>query len=713
MFSHSTSPKINVDGESLVKKRLWNGALASALTAGLILGGATAANAVAVDGQPVNNAQNLAAACVPDNGESVTRSFYEAPRTEINEYYEYFHMYREDYLTTTLPEAITEVDVLFGGETPTATKHVLTDVVPMLFEKYATAVAATEPQAEAAGGISSEILREALLAYYAFEQDLTSAIAEAYSEDKLWEIQRGWTHEQRLDLVRAMSLRLIGGLPELHSAYMEIDTEMWVESGAIPEIYDELHAGFVASGISSAEAETRTYNAIYDATLAWVKRVDLDYLRGYQGQLQQYVAMAQAADMVVDADPDARSLVIDVGQPGVHEFTLGDFTNENFFEFSVNNWFFDVNFNEAAGEFYAPEEVYEFEEYQALVAEVMAPLEGIRGGAHGRASVVEAAIAAINEQYDALEAPGSASQPITYVYTDFNYAYFQARNRVFDELSDGTLATFPDWRDENGDIVYDTYRAQNYIDVPYVELAQSGTQTVTREVSFRFEDGAAIDAAGNPVTQTADFACMIDLYTGEAEWVQPDETHTFPAVNVPAHPAANATVRAVDANLGELVVKPGDESSVLDVVLPLDFSVDVQFVDTAGKQIRDADRMSGRWNTDFTAVAPDIPGYVLSAVSAVDVQETRNAVPNSVTGVFNAETTTVTFEYVVVTDAETPGTGGEETPGSGTTAPGTKTPVTGAALAYTGGSSLLGAGLGALALLAAGSAFMIRRHSRS
>lgn len=428
--------------------------------------------------------------------------------------------------------------------------------------------------------------------------------------------------------------------------------------------------------------------------------MDLDYITAYQHQVTQYLELHQALGYVIEEASD--ELVIGAGRPGTRQIELADFGRSSApFETSLDDKFFALMIDPETGNFMTPESAYNSDAFQALVSVVLKPLTDVKGsGDFSLASVTQALEDSVLTQYAAMGLPGSANQPTTNALPRILSAYLTDHVQNLDHI-DGDLPPIPDWREGGpvaGETPYDTYRVNNYIDVPFTLLAVGGSHTVTRDISYVFEDGTAIDAANAAKPQRAAFECKIDQITGETQWLEPGEV-TLPAVDAPAatHPAANATVLAADT-VPELVVTRDSENSNVTVTYPLNFTVDVRFIDADGAEIADAQPQTGRWNTEFTASAPAVAGYTIDEAHA------------SQTGRFTANAAPIVFTYQAdsATDPGTPGPGDTEQPG--TTPKPTPSPQPGDALANSGSAPLWGAGAGALALLAAGAALVIRRR---
>ena len=669
--------------------------LVSALTLGAFVGGIPGASPSAF---AIDSAATPAATCTFEDRGDVTRVFYEIPMLEEG-YYSYFVEELDSYREYELSAVITAVYDLFGGQshTPPHLQEFLLTELPQAYDTYAQVgreVVATEADA---GGIDANGLKALLSAEYEYEYGLYRGFVTAYNADRVWELFPTSEGSDLGSLLGTLS-QLLQGIPEIgtDSSYQQLPNSHW-DLSTLTDVYTEVHAAYTAAGVRDALADERTLTSMRDSVLAWVEVVDLDYITAYQTQVQQYLEMSIAFGYVFSVTEN--QVVLDHGQSGTRPLTLRDVGDSRIPGLYMNSEFFDLTVDASGEAFLSPEEVFASDGFQWLVENVMSTFDGV--DASSQTDVVEAVEHALRGQYDAMAMPGSSSQPVAAAFSSMVYDYVYAHHASNGAI-DPELRAIPDWRDDAvvpGETPYDSYRAKNYLEVPFTLLAQAGTDTVTREITFSFEDGAAIDPAQRVVTQAAEFTCLRDAFTGEVTWEPADQQQTFPAITEPevTHPAANATVLPDETQVPALVVRPGDENTRIDAVLPVEFEAEIDFLDEDGTALLDPLFVSGRWNTTFAVEAPKIPGFALSSQSG------------EITGRFGADLDPFVFTYhpVLVDPEETdPGTGGTT---GGTT--GGHTP--GAGLANTGGLPAWGAATGAALLLAAGGALMIRRRRKA
>lgn len=651
-----------------------NSQVLSALVAGALAVGLTVTGSTGALAAP-------AIVCAPETSLDVTRAFYDPPVLE-DDHATYFADDLVSYGTQQIGGAIGEVDALFGGHNavPPATAAFFETRLPQIYDTFAQAGRVYVQRADSAGYTDAVAMRDLLSATYAFEFDVTNEFIAAYNADRVWEIldpqSPGRAHQYLLDLVSA----LVTSVPQAgtFSSYQQItnDFESTVD---MSQTYAALFDAYTQAGLGAAEAEERTYVSMRNSVAAWIERIDIDYITAYQMQVRQYLSMSQSMGLVYD-EQDQRA-VLDVGQAGTRPLILADLGEDAVHGFGLYGMFFEMTINADGTDFLTPQDVYESADFQDMVTSVMTDLETLTD--YSAASVTDSVEAALSLQYRAMSVPGSSMQPITVALPTYLRDYFDMYADSLTDASRGGMTLISDWRDEAivpGETPYDTYRAKNYIDVPFTVLAKGGKHEVTREISYHFEDG--VEAAPTE-TQRAEFTCLQDAFTDEVEWAPAGQEVTLPAPNVPSvtYPDGSATVLPPVNPVSPLLVHPDDKNSAVDVTFPLEFSVSVRYIDENGDPLRDSETLVGRWNTPFTAKAPAIDGYQVRAGAT------------TVEGVFGTNTDPVVFVYALQGD----GAVDPVTPKP--VHPGTEKPQ---GLANTGAPVPLTIGLGAVLLLVAG-----------
>lgn len=517
-----------------------------------------------------------------------------------------------------LPGAVQErIDVFSeAGAVPEHLTRYVDVELPGFVATFRGAVEQFLAEAQTSQGPDATGLKNILSADYDFKLAVYNGFVAAYNADRIFEIFPPNDDSNQFERLSNPLRDLMGQTPTAgtYSSYQQLGDEE-LPDPEFDAVYTELFGTYTGMGLSVVEAQDRTLETMRDSVLDWIERVDLDYLRGYQAQVRQYLNTAQQAGVVVRIADD--TAVLDTGDPGTRPMRLSDLREVYLNSFYMDVEFFDLTLNGDQTDFLTPEEVFASDGFQELVGYATAALNDLPD--HEQGTVVEALKDVVETQYSMLATPGSSSQPIMVALPTFVSEYFSLCEEHFAGLSEPELRPLPNWKDDAvvpGELPDDTYRAQNYLVVPNTLFSQQGTHSVTRDVSYAFEDGTE---AAPGVAQAVEFTCLVDAITGEAEWVPEGQTGTLPALTHPAvtHPAAHATVLAPETEVPAVAVTPDSNNSTLQVIFPLDYRVELRYEDGRGATLRDAAALTGRWNTGYTATAPGIDGYLLSSESSV------------------------------------------------------------------------------------------------
>ncbi|GAA1612437.1 MucBP domain-containing protein [Leucobacter chromiireducens] len=590
--------------------------LAAALSGGLLLGGG-----------PAQAAPLTAAACIVTDENARTQDFYSAPILGEG-YAEGFPDHLDTYQEEFVPYYTQEMKLAFSGtaSVPPNMLHYLDVAVPAAVDTYRTAADSFLAASMNGQRVDASGLQHLLSADYDLKLALFNGFVAAYTADQVATIlpPEGPEFSQLVNALTSLTWQT----PSVgtYSSYQQLGYSDLADL-SLDAIYAELFTEYTSTGLAEPEARARVFDAMRASTLEWIERVDLDYLRGYQAQVRQYLSTAQAMGIVVrTADNTA---MLPAAGVETRPLQLSDLDQWILNSFSVDGTFLALNLTPDGTDFLSPEDVFASDGFQALVEQATWSLENIPD--HDPGSVTEAVEQTIRTQYGMLATPGSSMQPIMAALAQFIPEYLS----LYANAADGpALAALPNWKGDAvvpGELPYDTYRAENYRVVPHMLFARQGHHTVTREIVYTFEDGSA---AADTVTQEAVFTCQVNAITGETTWVPEGQTDTLPAVPHPTvtHPAAHATVLPPeDAVLPEQVT-PESADITRAVVFPLEFRVTVRYVNEHGAPVPEDTALVGRWNTAYSAEAAAIDGYTVSSAPVIS-------------GVFGVGAATHVFTY--------------------------------------------------------------------
>lgn len=270
--------------------------------------------------------------------------------------------------------------------------------------------------------------------------------------------------------------------------------------------------------------------------------------------------------------------------------------------------------------------------------DVITPYDSTDTAFYEKENYVDSAYNAIMGQYYAMSMPGAYSQPILQAY-NWHFVY-RARTEYYPEHQ--KLPELSTWIPEGQTITeYDQYRLLNYIKLPSIDLEKKSIETATRTVHYVFEDGII---ASPDVVQSANFSVVKELISGRE--IVDSESQILASLENPTvdYAQSDVTVLQPSESVKELEVTRNSTSEEITIVYPLEFTLNVIYVDEEGTKIAESNSISGRWNTQYDVTAIEIEGYELVQV------------PTNASGAFGTNREQITFVYkkVVEQDLEKP-----------------------------------------------------------
>ena len=226
---------------------------------------------------------------------------------------------------------------------------------------------------------------------------------------------------------------------------------------AYDKIYDKLSEKIKEEDLLKEETYKLMKNAVYD----WIKETDIDYIKGYIAQVNQYLKLAKELGYMYDEENKWIYNIYSEEEPGKsRELKLKDLTNGDLF--GLDPTFLEFSIDKDGDEFLTPEEIWDSEGFQEIVSGVISTIEDNEDSS--KDEVIDLIYATIITQYGALSMPGSGQQPINMTLPQFIH-------RAMNEISNFGKDKLPEissWQTEKGKLPYDIYRKENYIKVPYV-----------------------------------------------------------------------------------------------------------------------------------------------------------------------------------------------------------------------------------------------------
>ncbi|MDQ0361457.1 MucBP domain-containing protein [Breznakia pachnodae] len=412
------------------------------------------------------------------------------------------------------------------------------------------------------------------------------------------------------------------------------------QKAIISSAYDEVYQQVSYLSDDPDERNKVVADIIQDSVMDWVYEVDIDYFKAYQAQVRLYLQNTKELGYVYDTDNN----VIDYSWNVVNsrEIILGDFLADPYIGGSLSPEFLSANLNADGTDFISPEEVYETPFIQTIiqqsVKDIITPSDSTDTAFYEKENYVESTYNAIIGQYYAMSMPGAYSQPILQAY-NWHFVY-KARDEYYSEHQ--KLPELTTWIPEGQTITeYDQYRLLNYIKLPSIDLEKESIETVTRTVHYVFEDGTI---ASPDVVQSANFNVVKELISGRE--IVDSESQILASIENPTvdYVQSDVTVLQPNESVKEVEVTRNSTNEEITIVYPLEFTLNVIYVDEEGTQITESDSISGRWNTQYDVTAIEIEGYELVQV------------PTNASGVFGDNREQITFVYkkVIKQDLEKP-----------------------------------------------------------
>ena len=170
-----------------------------------------------------------------------------------------------------------------------------------------------------------------------------------------------------------------------------------------------------------------------------------------------------------------------------------------------------------------------------------------------------------------------------------------------------------------------------------MDLKEKMTEEVTRTIHYVFEDGtrAAVDEV-----QSAQFDVLKELISGRITGDTTPQILAAVANPVVAYPDSGVVVLNPTNSAEKLSVSYNSDDIEITIMYPLEFKLNVFYVDESGNTLKDETSIQGRYNTEYNVNAPVIQGYEL-------VQK-----PANVSGTFgiNREGITLVYKKASATD---------------------------------------------------------------
>lgn len=559
---------------------------------------------------------------------------YESPIEMYNNYLYWEVTYlAEDYNTSTRQEIVDnypDVNIILIDE--------------FINENYQLGVelgnkfAGFEEKYQQAGYLGAELYSELLAAIYTYRYDAYSKTAAFITEHGDFGDSTGFVVEYLLRSIDISGMHL-----SLYSyqALLHYDNDFITATydlTVLEPIYDEVYRQVSAIYSDPDEINKKVSKIIEDSIRAWIYEVDIDYFIAYQAQVQLYLQNLKEMGYVWDNANETMDLSINVSDQ--RELILGDLKTNGAGWLWLATEFLEVNLTADGTAFLSPEEVYQSEYIQEIIEQYAMysfdPEYSNDENFYSKESVLNHMIESIYGQYNAISMPGSSQQPILSGFHSILYGI------VDNYKYTGTLPELTPWIEAGNTLpVYDQYRILNYTKVPYINIKEETVKEVTRTITYLFEDGTV---AHESVLQNTEFRVEKELISG---LVSSDiESVTFPAVSNPIVSHSDDKVIVLEANqiVEELVVTKDSENIEITVTYPLEHELTVYYMDETGNHIQDSNTISGRWNTQYVEVAPEIVGYELVEISSTNESSLARTTSHA-TGTYGIDKEDIIFVY--------------------------------------------------------------------
>ena len=411
----------------------------------------------------------------------------------------------------------------------------------------------------------------------------------------------------------------------------------------ISNLYDEVHQQVSYGKTDADEINKMTADILQKSIMDWVYEVDIDYFKAYQAQIKLYLQNAKELSYVYDIDNDTIDFSWNVTNG--RSLVLKDLLINTYVFESLFPEFLAANLNSDGTALISPEDVYKTDFIQNIIKQsitsVLTPqTSSEQDEFYKKENYVETLYSAIEVQYAEIGMPGSSAQPILQVYN--SYFVDMAKEGYYQE--NHKLPILTTWIPQGQTKTeYDQYRLLNYSKVPMVAIKEKHTKAVSRAIQYTFEDGTS---ASQDVIQSAIFTTTKELISGKESGDV--GMQTLPSLENPVVDYAQSDVRVLPAktDVKEVQVTKDSTNIIETIVYPLEFTLQVAYLDEEGNTIKDSKNIVGRWNTKYSENAITIDGYELLQT------------PSNSTGVFGIDREAITFVYKVV-EKDKEGTGGQ------------------------------------------------------
>lgn len=406
----------------------------------------------------------------------------------------------------------------------------------------------------------------------------------------------------------------------------------------VSNVYDEIYKQVSAIKDNPDEINKMVADVMEESIMNWVYEVDLDYFKAYQAQARLYLQNAKELGFVLNLDTNTIDYNWNVSNK--RELILGDFLNFSHIVGYLSHDFLVANLNSDGTDFISPEEVYKTPFIQAIIEyqfhPYFTPYDSDDMAFYEKENIINASLSVISAQYQAISMQGSYYQPTLHVFN--SQLVYRATAEYYQQHQ--TLPELTTWIPAGQTMTeYDQYRLLNYMKVPSIDVREETTKTVTRRVHYVFEDGTS---ASQDVVQSANFNIVKELIS-KKESVDV-ETQTLSKLANPEVIYPDSDVKILDPTetIEELSVTKDSADSEVKVVYPLEFTLNISYMDEDENKIADSKRISGRWNTNYSEKELDIDGYELMQI------------PSNTEGLFGANKEDITFVYKKVSQSDKP-----------------------------------------------------------